>query len=61
MFFNVFYGTVSWCIGTPCPDYEKNNEQMRKISQARHTKIAGTPEHEKCKEKMRKRSQGATC
>ena len=30
---------------------------MRKISQARHTKIAGTPEHEKCIEKMRKRSQ----
>ena len=37
---------------------KKNKEQMRKISQARHTKIAGTPEHEKRKEQMRKRSQG---
>ena len=34
-------------IGTPA--YEKNKEQMRKISQARRTKIAGTPEHEKFK------------
>ena len=27
---------------------------MRKISQTRRTKTAGTPEHEKCKEKTRK-------